>query len=1751
METKNVITTLFEFTSTGYENVKQQQDDALTRAATLRKEEQELNKLHGQSVGALNQLIAKWEQLNRTMDANTAKKVREEFAELPRLINDATAAKAKATAQLEAKAKAQDAENKKAKEAADIASTYKKVMDELSKGMANAEVSTSALTKAKKHLDTELAKTNVGTEKYKKLAEEQAKVVKASNDVKEAQRQQVKEMGVAEDSVAALRLKVVALKKEWLSMSQTDPGFAAKEAELKKYTDELVVAEEKVGIFSRSVGNYKSALDGIGGSLDAIIPGLGGVTKGIGAMTKQALAFIATPIGAIIAAITVALKAVHAAFTRSAEGQEKLNVVMGYFSGFVTVLLDLLADLGEWIIKVFTEPKAAFEDFKKYVLDPATIGIRTIANAAMGAGLAVAGIFSKKAREESKQYFNQIKQDWQDLADTAVGVYDAIKNKAGEVVDKAKEGARIAEMENQLKRDQLQYGQEIKENENKIADLRRQAADKEKLTAKQRAELLNQALELEKRNGEIRVSFAKQEYEIQAAKNAMGKTNLEDLQKEQDLKNGIVQAETDSLNKQRELVAQTAEIRKSASDKAKADQEKANADYIKALQDRMKAAEDVAKAEADGDGKALESYKKILTEREAELEKAKAKRLTLSQLERDELELQEYQHQKNLKAIQKEGTEKKADEYLKAVADVRTAQSALLEAEKRGNATEIALYKRMLNQKKAALSKFNSDQITLNDEQRLADEMASFDHQQKMIDDYIALQQTLAELQTQYTAAQTTVEREAIQKQIDLVKAKVAAQTQALQTLGVDISGINTNIKQSIDTTYQSMSERLEQSLQTIQQFSGQSQNTFFKLSTSITGLFTKAFDFKKATAGMDKTSKKFKELSKEFKEGMAEIGAAVAINGLDAITTSINASIEAEKAAIDEMYAYQEERAQEAYDRDSEKLKASLEKNEISRAKYALEQRKLDDKKAEEDKQREKEKALALYDLEVKQFRVNQAKDAISAVIATSLGVTKALPNLALAAIVGAMGAAQVGLIYAQKPPAKPKFERGGYLDFVDIDGPSHRDGGVPIRIGNREVAEAEGGEGALIISKKAMKNSYMRRLLRIVEEANADISGRQSNPTKFAEGGLLSYDDYLNEYKNGLRVEDITRDIKVGRQTITVKNPYYIKINGEQVFLRQWYKGRNNAIQTAVNEYVKSRIGKAYLDYLDKEEERITSGINERINESSVFQQSGIGSIGDYYNTVDERSEKLSEIDNEIKAYEELASARIEALKLQLGYEEKLAAFEAQRTDAANELSKTTQDFNTRVLRELLDAGQITEDEYLSMLDQITHGYGVKTKDIIDLKKKEVEAVKALINEERNAELAAVKETASYREEALEQMRAEWEENYDAVTQQIIEDVENASEAVSQLTGTDLERYNEILRIQQEIRKMEDDYARNETLLTDGIITNREERAAMVAEQKRIKEELARAEQEAEEAKAAFEAERQKNMESARAAYETENFADLLAQIKELGAGLQAEGNKWTLDKELAAELDAELQSINATYDEQIAKQDAIISGLQAEIDAAQLLHDKKVAYIKEEETALKESFATQQAEIEAWLAEATAGLRSEAAELSQFIAALKVAGLEAGLVEYEKGVDQIANAVETMPKKYATGGAIEIGSGLYQVAGPSHSQGGVPIRVGNTQIAEVEGIEKMFAVNKMAAHDPEMMAALARASDINARYTGVPLVDGESHDSFSIDYDLLAAKIGAQINSRPIKTVITHRDMQTAYDITQMHKRASFMK
>lgn len=116
-----------------------------------------------------------------------------------------------------------------------------------------------------------------------------------------------------------------------------------------------------------NVGNYtKSIKDAIPG-LDAMTGGAASAAQGIVSMTKAGLAFIATPVGAILAAIGVALAALTAYFRGSEEGQDKLNKVMQIGSAIFERFNDVLEAVGKALVGAFENPKQAMSDLYEFV----------------------------------------------------------------------------------------------------------------------------------------------------------------------------------------------------------------------------------------------------------------------------------------------------------------------------------------------------------------------------------------------------------------------------------------------------------------------------------------------------------------------------------------------------------------------------------------------------------------------------------------------------------------------------------------------------------------------------------------------------------------------------------------------------------------------------------------------------------------------------------------------------------------------------------------------------------------------------------------------------------------------------------------------------------------------------------------------------------------------------------------------------------------------------------------------------------------------------------------------------------------------------------------------------------------------------------------------------------------------------------------------------------------------------------------
>lgn len=162
------------------------------------------------------------------------------------------------------------------------------------------------------------------------------------------------EQGEAIAELEQTKIAIINLKKEQkdlndqykkgsISTEQYAKSSVKLEGELKKnttaYNENLKASKGITTQFDKLIQ-----------SVDKIVPGLGGVTSGFNGITKGALAFIATPIGAVIGALGLALGAVTSYLKGTEEGQHKMNTIMNVGAAIVGKLLDAVQALGKFII---------------------------------------------------------------------------------------------------------------------------------------------------------------------------------------------------------------------------------------------------------------------------------------------------------------------------------------------------------------------------------------------------------------------------------------------------------------------------------------------------------------------------------------------------------------------------------------------------------------------------------------------------------------------------------------------------------------------------------------------------------------------------------------------------------------------------------------------------------------------------------------------------------------------------------------------------------------------------------------------------------------------------------------------------------------------------------------------------------------------------------------------------------------------------------------------------------------------------------------------------------------------------------------------------------------------------------------------------------------------------------------------------------------------------------------------------------
>lgn len=373
--------------------------------------------------------------------------------------------------------------------------------------------------------------------------------------------------------------------------------------------------------------NYQKIIGNLPGPIQGVIGSING-------MTGAAKAFIATPLGAFIAVVVLALQSLKTWFDSSVEGQLAFAEVSGYVSGILDQLKKIVIKAGKAIYEAIANPKKAVVELWESIKANLVNRVEGLGSMFKNLGKVITESFSGNFGAAG----DALKDMTKDLAKVATGV-DDITGKTKEYVkgvhEAAKANADLAKEERQIEIDASKESIESAKRNRRMQELRADMYSKDKSKAKA---ALEEYEKLSKEDTEAQKKLQRRRIALQATKNGLTTSSIEDVNKLRELQKGLIDIDTAHKSRMAMLQRRTNSI-----DSGKTDAEK-QSDINKAHQKVL----DLMKQQAEDELKIQEAYEyqrwqnRIDLMEEGEAKVLEQMRLDLSK-ERDALKEQEKQ----------------------------------------------------------------------------------------------------------------------------------------------------------------------------------------------------------------------------------------------------------------------------------------------------------------------------------------------------------------------------------------------------------------------------------------------------------------------------------------------------------------------------------------------------------------------------------------------------------------------------------------------------------------------------------------------------------------------------------------------------------------------------------------------------------------------------------------------------------------------------------------------------------------------------------------------------------------------------------------------------------------------------------------------------------------------------------------------------------------------------------------------------
>ena len=351
-----------------------------------------------------------------------------------------------------------------------------------------------------------------------------------------------------------------------------------------KEVDELNDSIKDTGKDAKSTqDSLNTVTGGAVGRFNALKTNVLGVVKSFKSLR---VAIIASGIGALVLAVV----ALGQAFTRSEAGQNKFAKLMGVIGSIINNLLDVLADLGEALIKAFEDPQQAIKDFGNLIKENISNRLEGLAELIPALGRAIKLLFSGEFKEAGKVAANA-------TGKVVLGVENVVEktqaaiNKTKEFVKELEEEARIAAKiaDDRAEADKIERKNTVEraKADREIADLRFKAEQRDKFSVTERIKFLEEASALEEEITNQEIEAARLRFEAKKLENSLSKSTKEDLDEQAQLEAQLIGLNTSKLRLQKRLQTSLTTFR----NEEKADRESAK----KAEADAQKLKEDLRK----------------------------------------------------------------------------------------------------------------------------------------------------------------------------------------------------------------------------------------------------------------------------------------------------------------------------------------------------------------------------------------------------------------------------------------------------------------------------------------------------------------------------------------------------------------------------------------------------------------------------------------------------------------------------------------------------------------------------------------------------------------------------------------------------------------------------------------------------------------------------------------------------------------------------------------------------------------------------------------------------------------------------------------------------------------------------------------------------------------------------------------------------------------------------------------------------